>query len=137
MGDVVVAEAAVVVEAEDGLLVAEGEDGPLVAEAEDGPLVVEDEDGPLVAEGEDGPLVAEGDADPLVAADGGGGEGAVRHGLAVEAQAVTTSGVRMAARWGCDGGSSSSEQFGNCSVGRLKPSRVAAGNCWSRRGNWR
>ena len=69
VGDVVVAEAAVVVAAEDG---------PLVAEA------------------------------------GGDGEGVVRHGLTVQAQAVTglattrwspiTSGVRLSAKWGLVGG---------------------------------
>ena len=128
MEDDVVAEAAVVVVAEDG---------PLVAEAEDDPCVAKGEDDPLVAEAEDDPLVAEGDGDPLVAEGEGGGEGAVRHGLAVEAQAVTglaatrwsllTGGVRLAARWGCDGGSTSSGQCGNCSVGRLEPSRVATG----------
>ena len=119
MEDDVVAEAAVVVVAEDGSLVAEAEDDP------------------RVAKGEDGPLVAEGDGDPLVAEGEGDAEGAVRHGLAVEAQAVTglattrwsllTGGVRLAARWGCDGGSTSSWQCGNCSVGRLEPSRVATG----------
>ena len=110
VGDVVVAEAAVVVA---------GKDDPLVVKAEGEPLVVKAED------------------DPLVAAAEGDGEGVVPHGLAVEAQAVTvlattcwsliTGGVRLAARLGLVGGSNSSGQCGNCSVGRLGLSRVATG----------
>ena len=110
VGDVVFAEAAVVVAAEDDPLVVKAECDPLIVKAEDDPLVVKAEDD---------------------------GEGVVPHELAVEAQAVTvlattrwsliTGGVTLAARLGLAGGSNSSGQCRNCSVGRLGLNRIATG----------
>ena len=119
VGDAVVAEAAVVVAAKgDPLKVVEGP-------VEGDPLAVVDG----VVEG-----------DPLAVVDGaaeGDGEGGVPHELKVEVQAVTvlatarwslnTGGVKLAARLGPAGGSNSSRQFGNCSVGRLGLNRIATG----------
>ena len=73
--NIVVTQAAVVVEdeedplavkAEDGPLVVKAEDNPLVVEAEDGPFVVKAEEDPLVVEAEDGPLIVEAEDGPLV-----------------------------------------------------------------------
>ena len=143
VGDAVAAEAAAVVAAEgDPLEVVEGavEGDPL--EVVDGAV----EGDPLAAvdgAAEGDPLaVVDGAAegDPLAVVDGaaeGDGEGIVPHELEVEVQSVAvlatarwflkTGGVTLAARLGLAGGSNSSAQFRNCSVGRLGLHLIATG----------
>ena len=80
------------------------------------------------------------EGDPLAVVDRaaeGEGEGVVPHELEVEVQAVAvlatarwslkTGGVTLAARLGLAGGSNSSAQFRNCSVGRLGLNLIATG----------